>query len=50
VDDGAIQKTKELLNDPEHVQAMVEKNFAIALENFSLEVLERKLREVLAAF
>jgi glycosyltransferase involved in cell wall biosynthesis len=50
VDDGAIQKTKELLNDPEHVQAMVEKNFAIALENFSLEVLERKLREALAAF
>lgn len=50
VDDQAVQKTKELLREPEQVQAMVEKNYAIAQEHFSLEVLERKLRDVIAAF
>jgi hypothetical protein len=29
---------------------MVEKNYAIAQENFSLDVLGRRLREVLAGF
>ncbi len=50
VDDTAVKKTKALLNNPEQVQAMVEKNYAIAQENFSLEVLERKLREIIAIF
>jgi glycosyltransferase involved in cell wall biosynthesis len=50
VDDAAVQKTKALLNNPEQVQAMVEKNYNIARENFSLEVLERKLREIIAIF
>lgn len=50
VDDNAVQKTRELLNDPEQTQAMTEKNYAIAQEHFSLEVLERKLRDVIATF
>jgi glycosyltransferase involved in cell wall biosynthesis len=50
VDDGAVQRTKELLNDPEQVTLMVENNYALAQEHFSLEVLERKLKEVLANF
>jgi glycosyltransferase involved in cell wall biosynthesis len=50
VDDGAVEKTKELLNDPGQVQAMVEKNYAIAQEHFSLEVLERKLRDLIGTF
>jgi len=49
VDEGAVQKTRELLNAPERVRAMAEKNYAIAQEHFSLEVLEAKLRELLAA-
>jgi glycosyltransferase involved in cell wall biosynthesis len=50
VDDKAVQKTKDLLNDPEQVRVMVEKNYALGQEHFSLEVLERKLREVITAF
>lgn len=48
VDDKAVQKTKELLNDPAQVQAMARKNYAIAQEHFSLELLEKKLKELLA--
>lgn len=43
VDEGALELTRELLNDSERVKAMAEKNYAIAQEHFSLEVLERKL-------
>ena len=50
VDDGAVQKTRALLDDPGQVQAMVEKNYAIAQEHFSLEVLESKLRGLIADF
>ncbi len=50
VNDKAVEKTKELLNNPEQVQAMTEKNYALAQAHFSLEVLEKKLTEVLANF
>jgi glycosyltransferase involved in cell wall biosynthesis len=50
VDDHAIEKTKELLNEPGQVQVMAEKNYAIAQEYFSLGVLERKLREIITTF
>jgi glycosyltransferase involved in cell wall biosynthesis len=50
VDEAAVEKTRELLNDPEQVRVMAEKNYAIAQEHFSLEVLERKLKELLASF
>lgn len=50
VDDAAIQRTHALLHNPEQVKAMTEKNYALAQEHFSLEVLERKLGEVLATF
>lgn len=47
VDDKAVQRTKELLHDPEQVRLMAEKNYEIALENFSYEVLEKKLKALL---
>jgi glycosyltransferase involved in cell wall biosynthesis len=50
VDDHAVEQTLNLLKDPEAVEAMVEKNYAIAQEHFSLEVLEMKLKEVLSNF
>ncbi len=50
VDDRAVQRTRELLRDPEQVRTMTEKNYAIAREHFSFEVLEQKLRELLASF
>jgi len=49
VDQAAVARTRELLDDPGQVKTMVEKNYAIAQDNFSLEVLERKVRAVLAS-
>ncbi len=46
VDEAAVEKTLALLNEPDQVKAMVEKNYALARENFSLEVLERRLKEL----
>jgi glycosyltransferase involved in cell wall biosynthesis len=50
VDQAAVKRTHDLLNDPGQVKVMAEKNYAIAQEHFSLEVLERKLGELLASF
>jgi len=50
VDDNAVAKTKELLNDPEQVNKMTEKNYALAQEHFSFEVLEKKLKAVIGNF
>jgi glycosyltransferase involved in cell wall biosynthesis len=50
VDEAAVEKTRDLLGDPQQVQAMAEKNYQIAQDNFSLEVLERKLKAVIANF
>jgi glycosyltransferase involved in cell wall biosynthesis len=50
VDDKAVKKTNELLNNPEQIKAMTEKNYALAREHFSLEVLEKKLSEIIANF
>ncbi len=50
VDDKAVQRTQTLLRDPAQVQKMTDKNYAIAQENFSLEVLGRKLKEIIGNF
>jgi len=50
VDEAAVTRTRELLDDPAAVKAMADKNYAIAQDNFSLEVLARKLKEVLSNF
>lgn len=50
VDDEAVSKTKELLGDPDRAHAMTEKNYALAQEHFSYEVLAKKLREILVSF
>jgi glycosyltransferase involved in cell wall biosynthesis len=50
VDDHSIEKTRKILNEPGLVRDMCEKNFAIAQEHFSLEVLERKLENMLKNF
>ena len=50
VDDNTVSKTKELLQNTERVIAMTEKNYALAQEYFSLEVLEEKLNHVLSNF
>ncbi len=50
VDDGCVEKTLSLLDDPEQVREITETNYALAQEHFSLQVLERKLKDVLAGF
>ena len=50
VDEKALKKTEELLQAPDQVKAMTDKNYALAQEHFSLEVLEKKLGEVLQNF
>jgi glycosyltransferase involved in cell wall biosynthesis len=50
VDDHAVSETLRLLNDPERAQRIAEKNYQIALEHFSLKVLEVKLNQLLRNF
>ncbi|MCB0211216.1 MAG: glycosyltransferase family 4 protein, partial [Anaerolineae bacterium] len=50
VDDGAVEKAQALLADPEQVKEMAKKNYALAQEYFSYEVLEKKLRTILSNF
>ncbi len=50
VDDAAAERTKALMSDPEQAKILAEKNYEIAQEHFSYEVLERKLGEVIAQF
>ncbi|MCB0167321.1 MAG: glycosyltransferase family 4 protein [Anaerolineae bacterium] len=50
VDEQAIKKTKQLLHDADAVKEMTAKNYALAQEHFSLEVLEKKLGEIIKSF
>ncbi|MCO6453251.1 MAG: glycosyltransferase family 4 protein [Caldilineales bacterium] len=50
VSETAVAETRTLLGDPDRAQAMAAKNYEIAQEHFSLEVLERKLSEILSSF
>jgi glycosyltransferase involved in cell wall biosynthesis len=50
VDDSAVDKTKELLGEPDQIKAMAEKNYALAQEHFSFDVLGKKLKEVISNF
>ena len=50
VDDKAVEQVRELLGDPERVQAITARNYEIAQAHFSLEVLEQKLQNVMASF
>jgi glycosyltransferase involved in cell wall biosynthesis len=50
VDDRAVEQSIQIIKSPKDTSEMVEGNFAIAREHFSLETLKGKLRQVLAAF
>jgi glycosyltransferase involved in cell wall biosynthesis len=50
VDDDSVEKTRQLLRDPASVKKMAEKNYQLAKEHFSLEVLEKRIVEILAGF
>ncbi len=48
VNDELIEKTRALLAEPDEVKRIVDKNYEIARENYSLETLERKLQAILS--
>jgi glycosyltransferase involved in cell wall biosynthesis len=50
VDDSAVERTQMLLQDPQEVRRMADRNYAIAQEHFSLEVLQKKLEAVIHNF
>lgn len=50
VSDEAVEMAHAALDDPQAAAATAEKNYQIAQEHFSLEVLEKKLNTVLANF
>jgi len=50
VNGNAVESVRELLNDQARTKEITNKNFEIAREHFSLEVLEKKLIETLKQF
>ncbi len=50
VDEAAIEEVKTLLKDPAEVARRAEKNYEIARQHFSFQVLEAKLNDVLSSF
>ena len=50
VNENSIQETRILLNSPDEVEKITAKNYQLAQEHFSVEVLESKLKELLANF
>lgn len=50
VDDAAVAQVQALLADPAETNHMVEKNYELARQHFSFQILEDKLKTVLASF
>jgi glycosyltransferase involved in cell wall biosynthesis len=48
VDEGSIEKTRQYLKDPGQLEEITKRNYAIAQEHLSFEVLERKLGDLLS--
>jgi len=50
VDERSVQEVRLFLEHPDETQKLTEKNYQIAQEHFSLEVLESKLKDLLSNF
>jgi glycosyltransferase involved in cell wall biosynthesis len=50
VNEDSILQTRELLSSPDRVKEITDKNYHLAQEFFSLEVLEKNLKELIAIF
>lgn len=50
VNEKSVQETRLLLDSPDEVAKITQKNYQLAQEHFSLEVLENKLKELLSNF
>jgi len=50
VNEKSVQETRHLMNSPDEVRKITEKNYQLAQEHFSLKVLEAKLKDLLSNF
>jgi glycosyltransferase involved in cell wall biosynthesis len=50
VSENCIDQVRSLMKSPDQVKEITEKNFQIAQEHFSIDVLERNLKELIANF
>ncbi len=50
VNDSIVQETRLLLNSPDRIMEMTENNFQLAKQYFSMEVLEKQLKDLIANF
>ena len=50
ITDDTVRQTLEVLDSPERVRAMTEKNYALCLKHYSYRILEVKLRHILSSF
>ena len=50
VNEKSVQEIRQLLNSPDEVRKTTEKNYQLAQEHFSLEVLEANLKDLLSNF
>lgn len=50
VDEKSVQAVKQLMSSPEEIKRITDKNFQLAKEHFSLEVLESNLKDLLSNF
>jgi glycosyltransferase involved in cell wall biosynthesis len=50
VNENSIQEVRDLLASPDKVREITEKNYQLALEHFSMEVLEKEIKELIANF
>lgn len=50
VDENSVNKAQELLKSPERLREITERNFQLAKEHFSLEVLEKNIKDLIANF
>ena len=50
IDDHTIERVRQLLHDPDIFFEAAERNFEIAREHFSLEILGKKLSDLIRSF
>ena len=50
ITDETVQRTREILENPQRVEEMTERNYALCLKHYSYRILEIKLRHILSSF
>ena len=50
VSEETVETTKEILHNPERVEAMVEKNYKLGLKYYSYTVLRQNIRHLMGTF